>query len=66
MLYKNGAVDKAGVVAGVPNFVASNVSGLIQLAATDYVEVFLQSGGVTGLNVGISTVNFQGFLMSRT
>lgn len=65
-LYKNGAVDKIGAVQNLTAYIAAGVSGFIQLAATDYVEMFLQSGGITGMNTGMSTVNFQGFLVSRT
>lgn len=70
-LYKNGVVHKIGsvIVTGTGTAVqAFPVSALIQLAATDYVEVFWAngSGGSKSLAVGASQVYFDGFLVSRT
>lgn len=69
-LYKNGAVAKNGV--GMINAAGAiqmglTVSGLIQLAATDYVEVFYFDNGTnqTGL-AGAQNTFFDGFLVSAT
>lgn len=61
MFYKNGAefvrgVDVATTVLGV------SISALIQLAATDYVEVFYFCDGVKAVTTGIT--RFSGFLVS--
>jgi len=70
-LYKNGSVVKqgnrlsTGAVATNNGFV---VGSLLQLAAGDYIEVFMfnNSGSGTAITVGADNTYFSGFLVSRT
>ena len=67
-LYKNNSEIRRGAQVGTNAAWGTQVSDLIQLAASDYVEVFAY-GGSTG-NFNVSEVAFQptfsGFLVSRT
>jgi len=70
-MYKNGSVVKqgnrisTGAVATNNGFV---VGDLLQLAAGDYIEVFMfnNSGSGTAITVGADNTYFSGFLVSRT
>jgi hypothetical protein len=69
--YKNGVVALNGehTTTASTNDVWLNISHPFQLAATDYIEVFVSHtvAGVMGLNVGTSaSTNFSGFLISQT
>ena len=66
-LYKNGVQAKTGVQAEAYSAVNLNytVSGLLQLAANDYVEVFCLADGDSGAT-GAVNVWFDGFLVSAT
>lgn len=65
-LYKNGATFRWGIEA--PNASGSSGSGLIQLAASDYIEVFMYTNNGQALSVGVtpSKTNFDIMLSSRT
>lgn len=69
-LYKNGALILAGdsEEAGAGTAPHANVGGLVQLAANDYIEVFVGSGtAAKALDVSSSANNvFTGFLVCRT
>ena len=69
-LYKNGVADSYGSVAGTTagnTATASNVSNEIQLAAGDYVELFMIANGTIALDVSSQgTCYFSGFLVSAT
>lgn len=69
-LYKNGTAAKYGndiTGSGGGVIIGVNVSGLISLAATDYVEFFLFASAATTMagDAGLST-HFQGFIQERT
>lgn len=67
-LYKNGAEAKRGIhiVTGGASFNTDvEVSALLQLAATDYVEVFFYGSGGAG-QTGPVVTYFQGYLVSAT
>ena len=71
LLYKNGAVAKNGaqVPSGASGTNISVVSGLLQLVATDYVELFIQNteGTTRAMVVGNANQIFMdGFLMSTS
>lgn len=66
-LRKNGTVVKVGD-ARTPS-VANNlliVSGMIQLAATDYVDAVFVGGGGSTMSVGQQNCYFEGFMVSAT
>ena len=69
-LYKNGALAKCGhsMVVATTYDHAFVVSGDIQLAANDYVEVFFNngSGGVKSGTNGAAATFFDGYLVSQT
>lgn len=54
LLYKNGTEFIDGVSQGADTFTSSNVSATIKLAASDYIELWLTSNGVTALTTGIT------------
>lgn len=65
-LYKNGSEVKRGDDQTVASSaIGINVSGVIQLAATDYVEVFYFSQGAVAMDVGQVNTWFDGHLVSR-
>lgn len=66
-LYKNGSE----ALRGNEHFYTANpmgviVSGLLQLAANDYIEVYYNINGTPAVDVGQSLNYFQGFLVSAT
>jgi hypothetical protein len=64
-IYKNGAVELCGTqYAGI--FPASTVSGLVQLAAGDYVELWAYWGANNNVSSGRTESYLGGFLVSRT
>lgn len=63
MLYKNGAEHRRGVDIATTSL-GANVGGLIQLAATDYVEGWYFCDGVKAVTAAIT--RFSGFLVCRT
>jgi hypothetical protein len=64
-LYKNGSEVLRGTQIN-GSFVAGNgVSGLLQLSAGDYIQVYYQGTGGSG-TPGSNYTYFQGFLMSAT
>lgn len=66
-LYVNGVIKKVGG-QGTPGAAANvfTVSGLIQLAAGDYVEAFFVGGAGSVMYVGQTQCYFDGFLVSAT
>jgi hypothetical protein len=67
-IYKNNAEVNRGTYTAAGTPTQGNVavvSALLQLAATDYVEVFFFGTGGAGIASSVSTY-FQGFLVSRT
>lgn len=66
MLYKNGSEIKRGSQLVATANLGAVVSGLIQLAATDYVEVFLFTAGVATGTTGAISTYFDGYLVSIT
>lgn len=67
-LYKNGSLAKqgSGINIGTNNITSCTVSGLIQLAANDYVEHYFIGGSGTAMGVGSQYCYFEGFLVSAT
>lgn len=70
MIYKNGAENIRGgyTPAAAGTAPGSTASGLVQLNATEYVEVFVATGtAAKALDVGSAAkCTFSGFLVSRT
>jgi len=66
-LYKNGALQKRVEIENGANTtpIAAAISGLMQLAASDYVEVWHQ-GSTSAGGIGADRTFFDGFLMSET
>jgi len=68
LLYKNGSLAKVGLAignGGGPTSVTGQVAGLIQLSATDYIELWAYGAGATGLT-GATLTYLDGFLVSAT
>lgn len=66
-LYKNGAVASGGLNNGGSGVnQGSTVSDTIQLAAGDYVEVYVTAATAVAYFAGASGVYFSGFLVSAT
>lgn len=67
ILYKNGVQALQGSIqqTGIAN-VSTNVNGMLQLSAADYVEVYYSGGGGSTMSTGAVKVYFQGFLISAT
>jgi hypothetical protein len=67
-LFKNGTKVKSGSYAGTGTTggASSIVAGLVQLAATDYVEVYFIGGSGSTMGTGIDGCYFDGFLVSAT
>lgn len=67
-LYKNGSEVARGSNGNTFNGLGSSViSDVLQLSATDYVEVYVYGDTTLALQVGASTFNrFSGFLISST
>ena len=67
-IYKNGSAVLSGneLTSANSNGGAYVVSGLVQLAANDYVEIYASTSNPGGqaINVGASSAYFQGFLVS--
>lgn len=70
-LYKNGSLAKSGNTVinklGGNGFFVSTVSGLIQLAASDYVELYgaANSGSTSTVNTGDAITFLDGWLVSQ-
>lgn len=69
-LYKNSSSSLNGTInrsAGATTSVASHVSGIIQLAANDFVEAYIGSDTTNAITVTGSDENyFEGFLISSS
>jgi hypothetical protein len=70
-LYKNGsAINALGGYLGAAAAWTGQASGgtLVQLAASDYLQIFFQAGGATSATgvTGVSNTYFTGFLVSAT
>lgn len=66
-LYKNGAVAKRGSGAeSAATGTYSEVTGLLQLAANDTVEVYFVGGAGSTMGVGADKCYFDGYLVSQT
>lgn len=68
-LYKNGSQVKLGNQLDPTQVSGSNssvVSGIIQLAATDYVELYFIGGSGSAMAVGAAACYFDGFLIAST
>lgn len=66
-LYKNGSVAKRGSGSeSAAQGTYSEVSGLLQLAANDTVEVYFVGGAGSTMGVGADKCYFDGFLVSQT
>ena len=66
-LYKNGSALQYGTSVDTTlsgGLTSSVVSGVIQLAANDYVEAWFIGGGSSVMAVGSTTCYFHGFLIS--
>lgn len=70
LLYKNGSniAQGTGLVSANSNSGQYTVNDLVQLSASDYVEIFASTSnpGGQGINVGSATTYFSGILMCRT
>jgi hypothetical protein len=71
LLYKNGSAVKRGNFSSTGAVATDNgfvVNTLLQLTASDYVEIFMfnNSGGSAAIATGDQKTYFQGFLISRT
>lgn len=66
VIYKNGAANLTGPQVAATNVIGGSVSGLIQLAANDTVEVYHFSSSAVAGATGADKVYFHGFLVSRT
>lgn len=66
-LYKNGASLAMGnSLMYTANIMGMVVSDIVQLAATDTIEVYYFINAVTAVDVGSANNYFSGFLVSRT
>lgn len=65
-LYKNGSRIKHGNFFGTTTGSISEVSGLLQLAATDYVEAYFLGGNGSDMYTGADLCYFDGFMVSAT
>lgn len=67
-LNKNGTAVRYGVSTVGDGTVGrvTQVTGVIPLAANDYVEVYYQGGGGSTIIVGENACNFSGFLLSAS
>lgn len=66
LLYKNGAEVKSGSQIVATNVLGSSISSLLQLSASDYIEVFLFTSSAQTGTTGANNTYFEGFLVSRT
>ncbi len=69
-LYKNGSIVKQGpsfIVGATSGFVdTTEVTGLLSLSATDYVEVYFRGNASDAIITGLQFTSFEGFLVSVT
>ncbi len=66
-LYKNGSMAKRGTGnSSSATGTYSSVSGFIQLAANDYVELYFVGGGGSTMGIGQTDCYFDGFLVSAS
>lgn len=66
-LYKNGAQARVGQGANTAAAGSwSNVHGVLQLAANDYVEHYFIGGGGSVMEVGQTKCFFEGFLLAKS
>lgn len=70
-IFKNGSIfDNAvtGINNGSTNVLGSSFSEVIELAANDYLQVYIASNGTYGVEVGAAPyqTTFSGFLVSAT
>lgn len=71
ILYKNGSALKRGNFSSTGTVATDNifvVNTLLQLAANDYIEIYMfnNSGGGAAIGVGAEKTYFTGYLVSRT
>lgn len=71
ILYKNGSALKRGNFSSTGAVATDNifvVNTLLQLAANDYIEIYMfnNSGGGAAIGVGAEKTYFTGYLVSRT
>ncbi len=66
LLYKNGSEIKSGGQIVATNVLGSTVSALLQLSASDYIEVYLFTSATQTGTTGANNTWFDGFLVSRT
>lgn len=66
LLYKNGAQVKKGSQTVATNLGGAQVSAFLQLAANDYVEVYVFTSATQTGSTGANNTYFDGFLVSRT
>lgn len=68
-IYKNGVAEKQGVqengASGITIF-ACGVSGFLELAAGDYIEIYFWTSAALTIDVGKSVCYFDGFMQSAT
>lgn len=66
-LYKNGTeILRGGDIRYTAAPGGCTVSGLLQLAATDYIELFMFTSGAVAGDPGVGRTYLSGFLVSRT
>lgn len=66
-LFKNGSEVKRGSrISGAGIYIASTVSGVVQLAIGDYVEPWYYAASSQPFSVGAAYLYFDGFLISAT
>jgi hypothetical protein len=66
-LYKNAAPTVNGsYVSSTSNYQVSNGSYIMQLAANDYIEVYVQCTNVVAMAPGSASIFFNGLLVSAT
>lgn len=66
-LYKNGVVHKSGSLVNVStNFQSSQVSGDVQMAVGDYIELFIYANAAVAIGLGSVSTYLDGHLISAS
>jgi len=65
-IFKNGSEVKRGDDSPSGTPIGTTISGLVQLAASDYIEVYIFTSAVCAYEVGSARAYFDGYLVSVT
>lgn len=67
IIYKNGTAVRTGTLINISSaFQQSIVSATLQLAATDYIELYAYSSGAVAIGNSVTATYLEGFLVSAT